>query len=106
MAFKFVCLGHNGIPRWEENRPNRCLGQPVAGLAGGAKDGVWTGGRSPFWVYILYIYMCVWNPWNQRESADFLSRAAQEAHRAVPNETLYADLRIRSLISCTYLLEF
>lgn len=23
MAFKFVCLGHNGIPRWEENRPNR-----------------------------------------------------------------------------------
>ena len=32
------------------------------------------------------------------------SRGAQEAHRAVPNETLYGDLRICSLISCTYLL--
>ena len=28
----------------------------------------------------------------------------QEAHRAVPNEALYGDLRICSLISCTYLL--
>ena len=33
-----------------------------------------------------------------------MSRGAQEAHTAVPNEALYGDLRIRSLISCTYLL--
>ena len=32
-------------------------------------------------------------------------RWAQKAHRAVPNEALYGDLRIRSLISCTYLLD-
>ena len=34
----------------------------------------------------------------------FLSRRAQAAHRAVPNEALYGDLRICSLISCAYLL--
>ena len=33
------------------------------------------------------------------------ARQAQEAHRAVPNEALYGDLRICSLISCTYLFE-
>ena len=41
MAFKFVCLGHNGIPRWEENRPNRLelrvasIRTQVLGLGGG-----------------------------------------------------------------------
>ena len=52
MAFKFVCLGHNGIPRWEENRPNRlgtflsyqgsciCDVYILAGAWWGAKEGV------------------------------------------------------------------
>ena len=47
-------------------------------------------------------------PCSDRDSFDLfsftMSRGAQEAHRAVPNEALYGDLRICSLISCTYLL--
>ena len=52
--------------------------------------------------------MCVCAPCSHRDSFELfsftVSSKAQEAHRAVPNEALYGDLRICSVISCTYLL--
>ena len=68
------------------------------------------------YVVCMYIYMCVRvcvcvYPLESRGSfrIGFSFRllagtGGQEAHRAVPNEALYGDLRICSLISCTYLL--
>ena len=51
---------------------------------------------------------CVCAPCSHRDSFELfsftMSRGAQEAHRAVPNEALYGDLRICSLTSCAYLL--
>ena len=51
---------------------------------------------------------CVCAPCSHRDSFELFSftmRGAQEAHTAVPNEALYGDLRICSLISCGYLFE-
>ena len=56
----------------------------------------------------VWMWMCVCAPCSHRDFFELfsfaMSRGAQEAHRAVPNEALYGDLRICSLISCTYLL--
>ena len=48
MAFKFVCLGHNGIPRWEENRPNRRG-------ASGTFCFFWSGRNDDEVVYVIYV---------------------------------------------------
>ena len=52
--------------------------------------------------------VCVCAPCSHNDSFELfsftMSRGAQEAHRAAPNEALYGDLRICSLINFTYLL--